>query len=144
MILLLLGFIILTESFISRKVLPSNNIFLRARIINDDENKFNNMEIHLNNELNRLLEIIPIFPEKEDEIKQDSMEGYWRDEFKKICDEDKKINFETYYLWRKEKGTFLEKDDILQVFNSIVNKYDECNLMEFIKITRSIDDDYEF
>lgn len=144
MILLLLGLIILTESFISRKQFTSNNILLRARIISNGGNKFNNMEIHINNELNRLLEIIPIYPEIEDEIEKDSIEGYWREEFNKICDKDKKINFETYYLWRKEKGTFLKKDEMLEVFNSIVDKYDECKLMEFIKITRLIDDTSEY
>lgn len=144
MLLILLAFVIITDSFILRGLI-GKNIGLRARITNNDQGeKVSIMDRHLNEELKRLLEVIPIYPETEDDIETDSMEDYLREEFKKICDTDKKINFEKYYLWKKEKGTFLEKNELLEIFNSIVEIYDECKLMEFIKITRIIDDTSEF
>lgn len=149
MILILLFLCIISDGFLFRSRLGilrdynRNKIFF-ARILGDDDEKFSIMDKHLNEELERLLEIIPIYPKNEDEINEDSMEGYLRDEFKKICDKDENIDFEKYYLWRKEKGTFLEKNDVLDVFNSVVERYNECKLMEFIEITRIIDDDFEF
>lgn len=149
MILILLVFCIISDGFAFRprvETIRDNNrkkIFF-ARIFDSEGDKFTRMDRHLNEELERLLEVIPIYPETEDDIEKDSMEGYLREEFIYLCDEKNKINFNTYYLWRKEKGTFLDKSEMLNIFNSVVETYDECKLMEFIKINRIIDDTIEF
>lgn len=124
--------------------LPRRPLELKARIVNEnnDDDKFSRMDEYLNKELEKLLEVIPIYPEKEEDIKIDTMENYLREEFIVLSNKEDKINFKTYYKWRKEKGTFLEKEEILNIFNEIVSVYDECSLMEFIKINRTIDDDY--
>ena len=82
---------------------------------------------------------IPMPPDTEDEIKEDSFEGYLRSEFNKIC-ENNSIDFETYYKWRKEKGIVFTKEEILDFYNIIVSNKEKCSLMEFITLNKIIDE----
>ena len=82
---------------------------------------------------------IPRPPETEDEIEEDSFEGYLRSEFNKIC-KNNTIEFETYYKWRKEKGIVFTKEEILDFYNIIVSNKERCSLMEFITLNKIIDE----
>lgn len=143
LLIILLLLFRLSDSFIFISLVDRSRLHY-ARIVNDDNRDISEMDIHLNNELERLLKIIPIHSKNESEIIEDSFEGYLREEFKILCDGKKKIDFEKYYVWKKEKGTFLERDELLEIFNKITDVYNECDLMEFIEITRIIDDKYEY
>lgn len=97
--------------------------------------------------LNNLNHNIPIHPQNENEIEEDSFEGYLKSEFYKIANKDIKnnknlviINFETFYYWRKTIGTVLYKKEIEEIFLSITDNKYECDLMNFILINKIIDE----
>ena len=89
--------------------------------------------------IEQLLGHLPSAPETEEEIEEDSFEGFLRNEFYSIAT-NKKINFETYYIWRKRAGIVLTKEEVESVYNSIIEKGNLCALMEFIKINKIIDE----
>ena len=68
------------------------------------------------------------------------MESFLRDEFNILSKRTDEINFSTYYIWRKLMGTFLTYDEILEIFNEVTDYKKTCNLMQFIKINRIIDE----
>lgn len=82
---------------------------------------------------------IPRFPETEDEIEEDSFEGYLRNHFLSICDDYKEVDFEIFYKWRYYIGTVLTKEEISSIYYTIVEEQ-MCNVIEFIKINIIIDE----
>ena len=89
---------------------------------------------------------LPKAPETEEEIIDDSFEGYLKSEFYKIADINIKnnnnnviINFETFYQWRVNIGTVLYDYELEDIFYTINNHYD-CDLMKFILINKIIDE----
>ena len=90
---------------------------------------------------------IPLPPQNEDEIEEDSFEGYLRQHFNDIVDprsmssDGKKIiDFPIFYLWRKEIGTVLTIEEIEGIYNTIVENKEGCDLMDFILINKIIDE----
>lgn len=89
--------------------------------------------------IENLLGHLPKAPETEEEIIEDSFEGFLRNEFYSIAT-NKKINFETYYIWRQKAGIVLTKAEVKYVYDSIVEKGELCDLMQFITINNIIDE----
>jgi len=89
---------------------------------------------------------IPRAPQVEEEIVEESFEGYLRSEFYKIVEENGKINgknlihFEAFYIWKKKKGIVFEKHEIRQMFAHVIGTKYICGLMEFIKLNHYIDE----
>ena len=73
-------------------------------------------------------------------LKDNTFEAYLRNEFISLSNGKATLHFEDYLSWRKEKGTFLYDYEIYCIFNDVVSLEDECSLMEFIEITRIIDE----
>ena len=89
---------------------------------------------------------IPRAPQLEEEIIEESFEGYLRSEFYKIVEEKGKINgkniiyFESFYEWKKQKGIVFEKHEIREMFAHVIGTKYICDLMEFIKLNHFIDE----
>ena len=89
---------------------------------------------------------IPRAPQVEEEIIEESFEGYLRSEFYKIIEENGKINgknlihFEAFYKWKKTKGIVFEKHEIREMFADVIGTKYICDLMEFIKLNHFIDE----
>ena len=82
---------------------------------------------------------IPLSPQTEEDIEEDSFEGYLRNHFQLISINNK-INFETFYQWRKYRiGTVLTKDELKNIYLNI-NEDDHCDLMNFILLNKIIDE----
>jgi len=84
------------------------------------------------------LKYIPKAPQKEEDIKEDSFEGYLKKLFSMIKDENNKTNFDRFCKWRKQIGTTLTEDELKEIYYSVCE--DECDLMEFIQINNIIDE----
>ena len=95
---------------------------------------------------NNLKGNIPRAPQSEEEIIEESFEGYLRSEFYKIVEEKGKINgkniiyFESFYEWKKKKGIVFEKHEIREMFAHVIGTKYICDLMEFIKLNHFIDE----
>lgn len=84
---------------------------------------------------------IPSPPQSEDEIEEDSFEGYLRGHFESIDKIDSEyVRFEEFYNWRKKIGTVLTKDEVYEFYNLMAGENEECDLMNFICINRLIDE----
>lgn len=92
-----------------------------------------------NNAIEQLLGDLPKAPETEEEIIEDSFEGFLRNEFYSIAT-NKLINFETYYIWRKKAGIVLTEIEVKNIYDSIIRKGELCDLMNFITINNIIDE----
>lgn len=90
---------------------------------------------------------IPMPPQSEEEIVDDSFEGYLREHFKDIC-VPRRINtkgrliidFPTFYNWRMNIGTVLTKEELEEIYNTIIDNKEGCDLMDFILINKVIDE----
>tara|TARA_Y100000816_G_scaffold274171_2_gene241187 strand:- start:1147 stop:1878 length:732 start_codon:yes stop_codon:yes gene_type:complete len=82
---------------------------------------------------------VPRAPRKEEEIEEDSFEGYLRGEFRQISFDDK-VNFETFYYWKCSKGLILTRDETYGVYQHCSDNNDLCGLMEFITLNNIIDE----
>ena len=95
---------------------------------------------------NNLKGNIPRAPQVEEEIVEESFEGYLRSEFYNIIEENGKINgknlihFEAFYEWKKKKGIVFEKHEIREMFAHVIGTKYICDLMEFIKLNHFIDE----
>lgn len=69
--------------------------------------------------------------------KNNIFEEYLTDQFQQIKDIDGKINFIEFYQWINKIGTFLNKDEIFNIYTTLI-KEDRCDLMNFILINRII------
>lgn len=90
--------------------------------------------------LDQLNTTIPMTPQSEEEIKEDSFEGYLRNHFNLIKNKDNKIDFEEFLSWRKQIGTLLTRDELQIIYNEVVEEEKVCNLMNFILINNVIDE----
>lgn len=114
------------------------NYIKEVKIINID---FNKMIDDFDNEVLARVHnnTVPLSPQTEDEIEDDSFEGYLRSNFRNITTNDK-INFNEFYQWRKYKiGTVLTIDEVKEIFFKI-NEIDDCSLMNFILLNKIIDE----
>ena len=156
-------------NFIFDPVLSYKNIHIKKNVLylknnfNDNdfnENNFNDNKIKIldidfnsliesfdNDALNKLNGKLPSVPENEDEIIDDSFEGYLKSEFYKIADikiRNKKnkviINFNTFYIWRKNIGTVLTDEELFNIFITINGVNQECDVMNFILTNKIIDE----
>lgn len=69
--------------------------------------------------------------------KNNIFEEYLIDQFQQIKDIDGKINFIKFYQWINQMGTFLNKDEIFNIYTTLINE-DRCDLINFILINRII------
>ena len=114
---------------------------------NDEEEnkKIRNININFEEVIKKMdedkikeLEHIPKAPEKEEDIKEDSFEGYLKTLFFMMKSENNKTNFDRFCKWRKQIGTTLTEDELKEIYYSVCE--DECDLMEFIQINNIIDE----
>ena len=83
---------------------------------------------------------IPRPPKSLEEIKQDSFEGYLLRHFKVIKNNEDKIDFDRFLLWRKQIGTLLTREELYNIYNEITKDDGYCDIMEFILINKIIDE----
>ena len=69
--------------------------------------------------------------------KNNIFEEYLIDQFQQIKDIDGKINFIEFYQWINQMGTFLNKDEIFNIYTTLI-KEERCDLINFILINRII------
>ena len=91
--------------------------------------------------IENLIHKLPKAPETEDEIIDDSFEGFLKREFLLLAPSSKKINFQTFYFWRKKAGIILTEEELEQIYYTIVEKDNLCGLMDFITINKIIDEE---
>lgn len=147
-LLLLFAFLFVNPFSNFLKVKKNSVLYCKNSDINNNNTKevyilpidFNNIiEEYDNIAIDKLLKHLPKAPETEEEIEEDSFEGFLRNEFYSIA-RDKHINFETYYYWRQRAGIILTKEEVKEVYDAIVEKGKFCNLMQFITINKIIDE----
>ena len=144
-LILLFTFICFNESFI----IPFNTLKLNKKLYLK-ENDMNSDDIEsIFNQLNNLesdKEEFPTIPKNEDEIIDDSFDGYLKKEFYSIINynlnyDEKYITFHDFYFWRKEKiGTLWTYAELKDIFEAITNKDDLCDIINFILINKIIDE----
>jgi len=90
---------------------------------------------------------IPRAPRTEEEIQEDSFEGFLRMQFNGLLPSEpssnreyRVINFETFLVWRKRMGVLLTRKEIESIFVSVTNNEEQCTLMQFIEINHIIDE----
>jgi hypothetical protein len=109
------------------------------KIINNDY--FNEMIEKMDKfKIQSLNGTIPRSPCTEDEIVEDSFEGYLRNHFNIIKNEENKINFDEFLSWRKQIGTLLTTEEIFIIYNEVIEEETLCDLMNFILVNRVIDE----
>ena len=109
------------------------------KIINNDY--FNEMIEKMDNfKIQSLNGTIPRPPCTEDEIVEDSFEGYLRNHFNIIKNKENKINFDEFLSWRKQIGTLLTTEEIFIIYNEVIEEETLCDLMNFILVNRVIDE----
>lgn len=84
---------------------------------------------------------LPRAPLTENEIIDDSFEGFLKREFLQIASINKEINFETFYFWRQKAGIILTKQEVHDIYYSIITYGKLCGLMDFITINKIIDEE---
>ena len=98
---------------------------------------------------------IPRPPQTEEEIKEDSFEGYLKGEFYRIPfpylanqNNERMIHLDSFHEWKTKKELLLTFDETKDIFNQISKMYNYCTLLEFIRINMIIDQvdaaDYNF
>ena len=143
--ILLFTFICFNESFI----IPFNTLKLNKKLYLK-ENNFNSEDIEsIFNQLNNLEfdeQEFPTIPKSEDEIIDDRFEGYLKKEFYEIINHNlnydgKYITFHDFYFWRTKKiGTLWTYTELKDIFETITNKKDLCDIINFILINKIIDE----
>ena len=91
--------------------------------------------------IENLIHKLPKAPETEDEIIDDSFEGFLKREFLQLAPTSKQINFETFYFWRQKAGIILTKKEVQEIYYSIIDNDKLCGLMDFITINKIIDEE---
>lgn len=108
-----------------------------VKILNID---FGKMIDEFDNEvIAKLYNTVPLSPQTEEDIEEDSFEGYLRNHFQ-LMSINNEINFETFYQWRKYRiGTVLTKSELKNIYFNI-NENNNCDLMNFILLNKIIDE----
>ena len=85
---------------------------------------------------------IPKPPQNPDEIDADSFEGFLREEYLTILEDNELLDFTGFYVWRHKMGIVYSEDEMADLFTSIIEDAGApgLDLMNFIKINRIIDD----
>ena len=85
---------------------------------------------------------IPKPPQSADEIQDDSFEGFLKEEYVKILEDNELLDFTTFYVWRYKMGIIYSEDQMADLFTSIIEESGTAglDLMSFIKINRVIDE----
>ena len=84
---------------------------------------------------------IPTPPETVDEIKEDTFEGFLKNHFNMLSQNNDYIDFETYYEWRKDMGIVFTKTEIEQIYREYLGSVNaKCYLMDFIIINNFVDE----
>lgn len=133
--------------FISLFFKSKNTFFLQnnnfENLPDNDDNFINiNEMLKQFNNLNstHLINSIINTPSKAEDILPDTFEHYLLSHFKIIKDFDDTITFERFYNWRKTIGTFYNKDELKQLFFSIIYPSNVCDIRQFIIINKIIDE----
>ena len=146
--IIILFFLFHTLAFKSFLKKFNKNLLLKNSS-NEDDNKYPRVlnidfesiiNFYDNEIINQLNGSIPLPPQKEEDIKEESFEGYLRTHFMVIKNNNNKVHFHRFYVWRKYIGTVLTKEELLEIFNTIVGKDNECDLMNFILLNKIIDE----
>ena len=145
---IILFFILQVSGF--RNIFRKSNIF---HILKHSNNDNNNKEIKIldidfeslinfyeKQMINSFNGNIPSAPQSEDEIEEDSFEGYLRTHFNTIKNNNNKIDFNIFFIWRKKIGTVLTIHELFEIYNTIVEKDEDCDLMKFILLNKIIDE----
>ena len=117
-----------------------NNITEPIKILQLD---FANMiDVMDKNMITNLMSKIPKRPETEEEIVDDSFEGYLKSEFQKIPKTKLNlINFDSYFEWRQKAGIVLTEEEVYYFYSLFVGDEGQlCDLMQFIAINHLIDE----
>lgn len=117
-----------------------NNITEPTKILQLD---FANMiDVMDKNMMTNLMGKIPKRPEIEEEIVDDSFEGYLKNEFQKISKTKLNlINFDSYFEWRQKAGIVLTEEEVYYFYSLIVGDEGQlCDIMQFIAINHLIDE----
>jgi hypothetical protein len=117
-----------------------NNITEPTKILQLD---FANMiDVMDKNMMTYLMGKIPKRPEIEEEIVDDSFEGYLKSEFQKIPKTKLNlINFDSYFEWRQKAGIVLTEEEVYYFYSLIVGDEGQlCDIMQFIAINHLIDE----
>lgn len=144
--ILIFAFVNLLSSFIiPPKITKTTKLFNHTnktvhemKIINLDFKQFiteyDALQIH------KLNGNIPLPPQTEEEIKDDSFEGYLKRNFLVLKNHNNTINFDTFYRWRTAIGTLLTHEETSYIYNKITKDNEYCDLMQFITINQIIDE----
>lgn len=129
----------LHNKFVLKAESHDNNDNKMPKILNirDLAHLVNDMDEELINKLNG---VIPTAPQSEEEIKEDSFEGYLRSLFNLLKNNENEIDFERFLSWRKQIGTLLTRDELFTIYNEINEGNEYCDLMNFILINKIIDE----
>lgn len=126
-----------------------NYFLLKAKKENNNENNLPEiLNINFENlideydrlEMLNMDDKIPRPPKSLEEIKQDSFEGYLLRHFNVIKNNEDKIDFDRFLLWRKQIGTLLTREELYNIYNEITKDDGYCDIMEFILINKIIDE----
>ena len=91
-------------------------------------------------ELEKIGKPIPLTPQTEYEIEQDSFEGYLLQHFNVIKNTNNQIDFERFLSWRKQIGTLLTTEEIYNIYNEVNKGESFCGIMNFITVNKIIDE----
>ena len=149
--IILLSYFLFSESFLinlHKNNRLNSNIFCEKKnnkdeikILNIDYNEIINTWDKL--ALNNLENDLPKSPESEEEIEDDSFEGYLKTEFYGIINH-KKFNepfiyFYDFYMWRVEKiGTLWTFIELSEMYDALIGNGKKCDLMNFILLNKII------
>ena len=83
---------------------------------------------------------IPQAPKTEDEIVDDSFEGFLRDQFINIPKHNKnELEFSEFLSWKTEMGLVLTEEEVRAVYDEVCID-GLCDLMQFILVNQLIDE----
>ena len=92
---------------------------------------------------------VPKAPETEEEIEDDSWEGFMKETYLKIVTEagsdpevdgKNKLTFDSFYEWRNKMGVVFQKQEVEDLWKIIAGGDSKICLMRFIQINKVIDE----
>lgn len=139
--------VLLTSFFLNRFFYSRNSLY--ANIYNHDSYRDPNklFVFDANSFLNEteyqdLLDTIIRSPKTEADIRDDSFQGFLKNEFYSISHKNDNnihvIDFDTFLIWRKKVGTLFYDYEIKDFYYSITDDY--LDLMQFIHLNNIIDE----
>lgn len=130
---------IMQNEYLYRIYNQLNNVTTHVTVL--DINFKNIVETMDNNMVENVLKHIPKRPETQEEIIDDSFEGFLKGEFENIPKKHKNfIDFDEYYIWRQTAGLVLTEEEVYFYYSIVVGENQLCNIMQFITINHLIDE----